>query len=86
MVRTCKRQTFTNKWEGDTVRRYELEIENLQASDGWLDRWKKHNFISFKVVTGESTSVSEEMIAPGAETTVPTILSQFKAEDIYNVD
>ena len=64
----------------------ELEIENFHASDGWLDRWKKRNSISFKVVAGESASVTEEMVAPWTETTLPTILSQFKAEDIYNVD
>ena len=64
----------------------ELEIDNFHASDGWLDRWKKRNSIAFKVVAGESASVSEEMVAPWIETTLPTILSQFKPEDIYNVD
>ena len=55
MGRRYKKRLFSHK---------ELEIENFQALDGWLDRSKKHNSISFKVVAGESASVSEEMVAP----------------------
>ena len=39
----------------------ELNTENIQASDGWLRRWKERNNISFKAVSGESKSVTPEM-------------------------
>ena len=40
----------------------ELNTENFQASDGWLRRWKERNNISFKTVSGESKSVTPEMV------------------------
>ena len=44
------------------------------------------NGISLKTIVGESTSVSKEMTAPWKETTLPTLLSNYKWEDIYNAD
>ena len=44
------------------------------------------NGISLKTIVGESTSVSKEMTAPWKETTLPTLLSNYKLEDIYNAD
>ena len=40
----------------------ELNTENFQASDGWLRHWKERNNISFKIISGESKSVTLEMI------------------------
>jgi hypothetical protein len=64
----------------------ELEVDNFVASDGWLDKWKKRFSISFKVVSGESAAVTDEMVAPWRETTLPTILSRFEMRNIFNVD
>ena len=44
------------------------------------------NGISLITIVGESTSVSKEMTAPWNETTLPTLLSNYKLEDIYNAD
>lgn len=44
------------------------------------------NGISFKSIVGESKSVTPEMVAPWNETTLPTLLSNYKLEDIYNAD
>ena len=63
---------------------WKLNISGPQM-DGSIDGRSAIPF-PFKVIAGESASVSEEMVAPLAETTLPTILSQFKAEDIYNID
>ena len=30
----------------------ELGYDNFQASEGWLDRWKKSNNVSFKTISG----------------------------------
>ena len=64
----------------------ELNTENFQASDGWLRRWKERNNISFKTISGESESVTSEMINAWSETSPPTLLSNYDLKDIYNAD
>ena len=64
----------------------ELNIENFQASDGWLRRWKEKNNISFKTVSGVSKSVTPEMVNAWSETSLPTLFSNYDLKDIYNVD
>ena len=41
---------------------------------------------TFKNISGESRSVTEEMTAPGTQTTLPTILFRYPLENIFNVD
>ena len=42
--------------------------------------------VSFKNISRESKSVTEEMTAPWTETTLPTILSCYPLENIFNAD
>ena len=42
--------------------------------------------MSFKNISGESKAVTEEMTAPWTETTLPTILSRYALENIFNAD
>ena len=42
--------------------------------------------VSFKNISGESKSVTEEMTTPWTETTLPTILSLYSLENIFNAD
>ena len=42
--------------------------------------------MSFKNISGESKAVTEEMTAPWTETTLPTILSRYLLENIFNAD
>ena len=42
--------------------------------------------VLFKNISGESKSVTEEMTAPWTETTLPTILSRYPLENIFNAD
>ena len=42
--------------------------------------------VSFKNISGESKSVTEEMTALWTETTLPTILSLYSLENIFNAD
>ena len=42
--------------------------------------------ISFKTIAGEAKSVTSEMTAPWLETTLPTILSRYPIENIFNAD
>ena len=39
-----------------------------------------------KTITGESASVTTEMAALWNETTLPTLLSNYKLEDTFNAD
>ena len=64
----------------------ELQIEDFKASNGWLDRWKVRYNVTFKTVAGEGKSCTPEMTASWDEATLPTILSSYKLEDIYNAD
>ena len=66
----------------------ELNTNNFQASDDWLRHWKERNNISlsFKTVSGESESVTPEMVNAWSETSLPTLLSNYGLKDIYNAD
>ena len=63
-----------------------INVKGFQASDGWLDRWKRRYNVAFKTVSGEGNSCTTEMTAPWDETTLPTILSKYKLDEIYNAD
>ncbi|CAB4027125.1 tigger transposable element-derived 4-like [Paramuricea clavata] len=64
----------------------ELGIENFKASNGRFERWKGRHKISFKTVSGEAKSCTEEMTASSEESTLLTILSNYELRDIYNAD
>ena len=64
----------------------ELNIENFKAWDGWLRRWKERRNILFKTISGESNSVTSEMVNAWKETSLPTLLSNYKLKNIYNAD
>ena len=64
----------------------ELNVENFQASDGWLRLWKERNHITFKTVSGESKSVTPEMVDWWWETSLLTLLSNSELKIIYNAD
>ena len=63
-----------------------MNVENFKASDGWLDRQKKRFNVSFKAVSGESNACTDEMVAPWEQTTLPTILSKYNLNQIYNAN
>ena len=63
-----------------------LNVKNFKASDGWLDRWKTRHNVTFKAVSGEEDACTSSMTAPWKETTLPTILSKYKLDQIYNAD
>ena len=64
----------------------ELNVENFQSSDGWLRCWKERNHITLKTVSGESKSVTPDMVAGWWETSLPTFLSNYELKIIYNTD
>ena len=62
----------------------QINTKGFQASDCWHDRWKSRYSVSFKTVSGEGNSCKAEITAPWKETTLPTILSKYKLDEIYN--
>ena len=60
-------------------------IKGFQVSV-WLDRWKNRYNVSFKTVSGEGNSCMAEITAPWKETNLPTTLSKYKLDEIYNAD
>ena len=48
-------------------------------------RWKKRHGIVMKKVSGEAASVAEDM-QPWLDVVLPHLLSNYKPEDVYNVD
>ena len=63
-----------------------MGLASFIATSGFIDRWKKRHGIGMKQVSGEEKSVSEEVIRPWLDLTLPELLSQYAPESIYNVD
>ena len=63
----------------------ELEIENFQASNGWLTNWKGRYNIKQFVVSGESADVSPEVVAEFKER-LSSIIADYDSHDIFNCD
>ncbi|XP_063595645.1 tigger transposable element-derived protein 4-like [Penaeus indicus] len=79
------------------IREVEKGMTNKEASEKYgvpkISTWMKnkekllqgHN-ISLKTIGGEFKSVTPQMTCSWNETTLPTILSNYKLEDIFNAD
>ena len=63
-----------------------MNVENFKVCDGWIDQRKKRFNESFKTVSDESNACTDEMVALLEQTTLPTILSKYDLNQIYNVD
>ncbi|XP_065642738.1 tigger transposable element-derived protein 4-like [Hydra vulgaris] len=59
---------------------------DFKASDCWFHNWKERNGISFKIISGESAAVTNNMTASWNETTLPTLLLNYKLENFFNAD
>ena len=56
----------------------------MLCEPGFYFLFKKN--VSFKTVSSESKAVTPEMIAGWNETILPTLLSNYDLENIYNAD
>ena len=63
-----------------------LGDESFTVSTGFIDRWKTRHGVMMKKVSGEAGSVAEEDVRPWLDAGLPLLLSQFKPEDVYNID
>ncbi|XP_017475007.1 PREDICTED: tigger transposable element-derived protein 6-like [Rhagoletis zephyria] len=62
-----------------------LGVPNFNASDGWLNKWRLRNNVSFKCISGEAADVNQDDVEQ-FRTKLPTLLNGYKPEDIYNAD
>lgn len=62
-----------------------LGITNFQASEGWLEKFKKRHDLTFKKVCGDSASV-DPSISLDWKNELISLLVDYHARDIFNVD
>ncbi|XP_039966686.1 tigger transposable element-derived protein 6-like [Bactrocera tryoni] len=62
-----------------------LGVLNFVASDGWLNRWRIRNNVAFRSISGETSDVSS-MDVEQFKAKLPSLLRDYKPEDIYNAD
>ena len=63
----------------------ELELD-FKANSGWLYRFKIRRSLVFKNVCGESGTVTLNMTDEWRNQKLPSILSKYSPDDIYNAD
>ena len=56
------------------------------ANPGWFERFKKRNGIVFKYVCGEANQVSTRMTSDWLQSTLPSVLNEYEARDVFNAD
>ncbi|XP_072574493.1 ARL14 effector protein isoform X3 [Paramormyrops kingsleyae] len=64
----------------------ELGHNDFKCSDGWLDRFKKRRAVIFRVLSGESVSVPQELATDWLQTKLPWLLDQYDERNIFNAD
>ena len=64
----------------------EMGITDFTPSKGWLQRFRARKAISFRVVSGEAGSVSDEVVNWWTEETLPKLLQEYAPRDIFNAD
>ncbi|GBL85208.1 Tigger transposable element-derived protein 6 [Araneus ventricosus] len=62
-----------------------LGIENFSASNGWLDRFRIRNNITFRSLWGEEADVDPSLCEDWQER-LPLLLAGYDDEDIFNMD
>ncbi|XP_054708071.1 tigger transposable element-derived protein 4-like [Uloborus diversus] len=63
-----------------------LGYSELQASVGWLDKFKKRHMLVHKVVSGESVDVSDESCEQWKNEVLKPVLKEYQPKDVFNCD
>lgn len=63
-----------------------LDVPKFQASNGFLHRFKKRNGVLQKTIAGESNSADQDVCAEWVEKVLPSIVSGYEPQDIFNAD
>ncbi|XP_019894080.1 tigger transposable element-derived protein 6-like [Musca domestica] len=62
-----------------------LNVNNFKASNGWLDKVKKRNNITYKKICGKSAAVDENVCLEWKEK-LKDLIKYYDANDIFNAD
>ncbi|KAG9303398.1 hypothetical protein G9A89_013724 [Geosiphon pyriformis] len=62
-----------------------LEKNNFKASDGWLEKFKKHHNLYYIKIHGKANSVLLEIL-PKEREKLCKIISEYDLNDVYNAD
>ena len=63
-----------------------INIPNFEATNGWLQRWKERNNLSYKKLHGEQASADVEVGSQWIMNVLPTLLDGCSSVDLYNCD
>ena len=63
-----------------------LGHRGFRCSTGWLERFKTRHGIAFRQMSGEATSVTNDMTADWLEVKLPALLREYQPVDIFNAD
>ncbi|XP_055625048.1 tigger transposable element-derived protein 4-like [Toxorhynchites rutilus septentrionalis] len=63
-----------------------LGIPNFKGSSGWLSKFLKRQKMTFRKLCGESASVDLSVTDNWISQTLPSIIAEYDARDIYNTD
>lgn len=63
-----------------------LNVEDFNASKGWLERWKARENIGFKRMHGEKKDADTSAAEHWKNNVLPQILLDYNPDDIYNAD
>lgn len=63
-----------------------LGHRDFQASNGWLEKFKKRHCVIHKVISGESASASVSDCETWKQTVLRPILEKYPRKDIFNAD
>lgn len=63
-----------------------FDCADFKCSEGWLDRFKARNSISFRCISGESDSVDGNCVSSWKESKLPQLLHGYSPDDVFNAD
>ncbi|XP_056008513.1 tigger transposable element-derived protein 6-like [Ostrea edulis] len=64
----------------------QMNINDFNATSGWLSRWKQRNNIGFKKMHGEKKDADQEAVNHWIDNILPNLLETYSPDNIFNAD
>lgn len=64
----------------------EIGVSEFSASNGWIERFKERNKLSFKKVCGEAAAVNLSDVSDWKTSTLKDVLERYTSDDVFNLD
>jgi len=62
-----------------------IGLNDFRALNGWLKAFRKHHCIQFRLLSGESVGMDENVVNHWKQN-LPNIIQDYDTRDIWNVD